>query len=79
MACHERAKRVEWRGTKGFRTSTDRPFKFKVTNGKVFIYKVIGQQARELRQQGLSWVKVARKLGVSDKTAKKASCGQLIE
>jgi hypothetical protein len=34
---------------------------------------MIGKQAYELRQQGLSWVKIAKKLRVSDKTAKKAA------
>jgi hypothetical protein len=49
------------------------PFEFKISLAKAYIHQLIGRQAQELRQQGLSWVKIGLKLGVSDKWAKKAA------
>jgi hypothetical protein len=66
-------RRVEWRQTKGSQNFVRWPFEFKIIRERTYIYKQIGQQAQELRRQGLSWRKVGRKLGVSDKWAKRAA------
>lgn len=36
-------------------------------------YQLLGADSRRLRTTGLSWVAIARVLGLSDKTAKKAA------
>lgn len=64
---------IWWTQTKGAKNEIRWPFEIKITRERTCVYQVIARQADELRRQGLSWVKVAQKLGVSDKTAKKAA------
>jgi hypothetical protein len=61
-----------WTQTKGSKNEIRWPFEIKITREKTYIYQVIAGEAYELRQQGLSWATVAKKLGVSDKTARKS-------
>jgi hypothetical protein len=61
------------RETKWSKNEIRWPLEIKTTREKTYIYQLIAREAYELRKQGLSWVKVAQKLGVSDKTAKKAA------
>jgi len=46
---------------------------FSMAPSELHLYQTKGRQAHELRRQGLSWTRIATKLGVSDKTAKKAA------
>jgi hypothetical protein len=55
------------------RTASTLPLAFNVPLIELHKYQRIGRQAQGLRQQGLSWVKIAKELGASDKTAKKAA------
>jgi hypothetical protein len=71
--CSPSASNGEWTQTKGSKNEIRWPFEIKITRKKTYIYQSIGKQAQELPQQGLSWVKVAQQLGISDKTAKKAA------
>ena len=75
MACHERGLygRVEWRWYTPVRTALKIPFNFRIYLGETHRYQALGDRAKALRDKGLSWVKIGKKLKISDKTAKKAA------
>jgi len=72
VACHERAKRVEWTCGVGQRTEFHLPLSFTISTEQSFIHQAIASDAVRLRELGWSYSKIARELGVTDKTAKKA-------
>ena len=49
------------------------PFEFRVSLEKSYIYQESGPQAQQLRNEGLSSMIIGEKLGLTDKTAKKAA------
>lgn len=66
-------KRGEWTWTTPNRTGLEFPFRYRIYQQRTFQYQELSPKAKQLKAQGLSWIKVAKKLGVTDKTAKKAA------
>lgn len=63
----------EWRWYTPVRTALEVPFNFRIYLGETHRYQALGVRARTLRNKGLSWVQIGKKLKISDKTAKKAA------
>ena len=54
------------------RTTSAYPYQFIIQLGDPHQYQSISPEARKLFQEGLSYARIAKMLGVTDKTAKKA-------
>lgn len=67
------AERKKWTWYTPIRTALERPFNFRIYLGKTHQYQRISTKARQLRDKGLSWSEIGRKLKVTGKTAKKAA------
>jgi hypothetical protein len=63
----------KWTWYTPVRTALEKPFNFRVHFDKTYLYQELSSEAQELRSQGLSWVKIAGYLKVTDKTARKAA------
>lgn len=61
-----------WRWYTPIRTTLERPFTFKLQLDRERLYQEIAAEALSLRTKGLSYVKIAELLGVTDETVKKA-------
>ncbi len=56
----------------GQRTEFCLPLSFTISNEKTHIHQQIGREAFKLKELGWSYAKIAKRLGVTDKTVKKA-------
>lgn len=61
-----------WTRMQRIRTISDIEFTFNTSVENTFIYQLISTEAKLLHQLGFSYSKIAKCLGVTDKTSKKA-------